>query len=169
MKVFLDTCVFDWILDHPRGPELFGFLTSGRLEAVVCPEVSKELETTPQAKAERRKRLLTTLNGLLPVRPTHIPVAGLGRSGAIISASPRAVELRDKLKEMGFRKLDALHLINAHIERCDLFVTTDKEDIIRRKAILEQLLEFKILQPDELLDRLTMGPRGEEEHRPGVG
>lgn len=157
MRVFLDTCVFDWIVDEARGKELLARLTDPATEVVVFPEVSKELHDIPEAKAERRRRLLELLERFLPVRPTHIPVMGLARVGASRRATAEATSLREELRAKGFRKLDSLHLINAHLERCDLFITNDKEDLLRRRSALEARLGFQILTPQELLARLSSG------------
>ena len=116
--------------------------------------VSKELHAIPAIKAERRKSLLDLLGRFLPVRPTRIPILGLARLGAAVIATPHATALRAELKRMGFRKLDAAHLINAHLARCQVFVTNDKEDMLRegRKEALERLLGLQILTPAEVLD-----------------
>jgi hypothetical protein len=153
IRASLDTCVFDWILDQPRGPELLDRLQAGDVEVAVFPEVSKELHDVPETKADRRGRLLAILKLFLPVRPTRIPLAGLARAGAMRVATRAAAALRQELRHMGFRKLDSLHLINAHLERCSVFLTTDKEDILRRKAVLEARLGLQILSPQEFLDR----------------
>jgi hypothetical protein len=155
MKAFLDTCVFDWIVDNPRGQELLDKIEAGVVETRVCPEVSKEIHDVPDAKARRREQLLAVLRPFFPVRPTHVPVAGLARSGAALSAPARAEVLRKELKAIGLRKLDVIHLMNAHFERCPIFLTLDKRDIIRRKQVLEPLLGFEVFRPEELLARLA--------------
>ena len=82
-------------------------------------------------------------------------VAGLARSGAARSAPARAEGLREELKALRLHKLDVIHLMNAHFQRCPVFVTLDKEDILRRKDILERLLGLEILTPDQILVRLA--------------
>jgi len=41
--------------------------------------------------------------------------------------------------------------MNAHFERCPVFVTLDKKDILKRKDILERFLGLEILTPEQLL------------------
>jgi predicted nucleic acid-binding protein len=155
MKIFLDTCVFDWIIDNTRGQELLDKIKAGVVEPIVFSEVSKEIHDVPEAKAQRREQLLALLRPFFPVRPTHVAVAGLARSGAARSAPVRAEGLREELKTLGLHKLDVIHLMNAHFERCPVFVTLDKEDILRRKDVLQRLLGLEILTPEQLLVRLA--------------
>ena len=155
MKVFLDTCVFDWIIDNTRGQELLDEIKAGVIEPTVFPEVSKEIQDVPETKAQRREELLATLRPFFPVRPTHVAVSGLARSGVARSAPVRAEGLREELKALGLRKLDVIHLMNAHFDRCPVFVTLDKEDILRRKGVLERLLGLEILTPEQILVRLA--------------
>ena len=48
MKAFLDTCVFDWIVDSPRGQQLLDTLKAGVIEPTVFSEVSKEIHDVPE-------------------------------------------------------------------------------------------------------------------------
>ena len=154
MKLFLDSCVIDWLADDPRGPALFEKFQTGELQGAIFPEVAKELNDIPAEKADRRAKLMTVLRPLLPVQLSLVPVSGLERSGACRTAPTGASELREELKKLGIRKLDVLHLMNAHSARCQVFLTTDQEDILRRKNVLERRLGFEILRPSEFLDRL---------------
>jgi hypothetical protein len=158
-KIFLDTCVFDWFIDDLRGATLLAQFQTGKLQAVVFPEVSKEIHDIPERKADRRERLMAILRPFFPLQRTLVPVSGLARSGAAVSARRGAVELREKLRAVGFRKLDIIHLMNAHYSECRIFLTNDREDIIRRKALLEPWLGFEVLRPSELLDRLETSGR----------
>lgn len=82
MKVFLDTNVFDWFIDDPRGRSLLLRFQDGDVQGVVFPEVSKEIYDIPESKAQRREALLEVLRPFFPVHPTLVPVAGLARAGA---------------------------------------------------------------------------------------
>ena len=155
LRAFLDTCVINWFLDAPEGPALLAEFIDGTVRGVVSPEVSEEICATPDDG--RRGRLKAIPQVFFPVSPTLVPVANLARSGVARSAPAGADALRDELKSIGFRKLDILHLINAHYSKCDLFITKDKEDILKisRKAVLETRLAFRILHPADLLIELT--------------
>lgn len=54
----------------------------------------------------------------------------------------------------GFRKLDVIHLMNAYYSRCDVFLTNDQEDFLRRGSALYARFALEVLQPSELLDRI---------------
>jgi predicted nucleic acid-binding protein len=156
VRVFLDTCVFDWFLTDPNGPKLYAFIRSGVIEGFVFPEVATELYKVPDAKAEKRERLLALLRPLLPVRLTYVPTLGVMRLGTARADAPAgAAALREQLKRtFRFRKPDVVHLMNAHYAKCDVFLTNDREDILKRRPALEALLGIAILTPTELYERL---------------
>jgi hypothetical protein len=46
-------------------------------------------------------------------------------------------------------KVDAKHLDSAYLSKCDVFLTSDKDDIASRAADLEALLGFKVFHIQE--------------------
>src|SRR5262245_9618559 len=98
MKVFLDTCAFNWIVDDGRGPELLAVLRSKRVDLYLPPEIASEIHKTPDAK--RREELLEVLRPFGPLQPTRVPISGIMRSGLAIAAPSNADALRQQLKRM---------------------------------------------------------------------
>lgn len=151
MRVFIDTNVFDWIVDDPDGPRLHALLQGLTSQCVVCPEVARELHAIPDSKAPRRELLLTVLASFQPLSPTRVPVMGLARVGAAIQAPPDAIHRRAELVALGLRKLDVIHLLNAHYHQCQVFLTSDREDILKRRDTLEELLSLRPVRPAEFI------------------
>ncbi len=56
------------------------------------------------------------------------------------------VERSRKLTELGFRKLDSMHLACAEAAHCDYFVTTD-DKLIKRAKAFRRTLEVTVVNP----------------------
>jgi predicted nucleic acid-binding protein len=153
MRVFLDTCILNRIADdRDNCRDLLPLISAKRITPVVAAEISTEIHATKYP--ERLETLLAVLRPFFPVTPTNVPVAGIARSGAMRSAPKDAEELRAKLLKLGFTGWDVLHLMNAHYERCNVFLTTDNDTILEHRDKLAGVLTPAILSPQELFGRL---------------
>lgn len=63
--------------------------------------------------------------------------------------------LNDIIKIIGIQnKIDAYHLDSAYKNNCDIFLTSDNDDIYSKKELLEPLLSIKIFLPHKNLKDL---------------
>lgn len=79
MKVYLDACAIDWLLDSPRSREFAALIRGRQMTAFVSGEVVAEIASTPSngQQGERRLKLLgIALGGMLKLEPTWIPMIG---------------------------------------------------------------------------------------------
>jgi len=58
MKVMLDACAIDWLLDNPSSAAFLTCIQAGKLDAFVSADVLFEVNCTPLKKGDRRQRLL---------------------------------------------------------------------------------------------------------------
>lgn len=65
-----------------------------------------------------------------------------------VAASGKVEEYADKLLELGFDKLDSIHIASAMVGHVDYFVTTD-DKILKRKG---KISEIAIINPTELVN-----------------
>jgi hypothetical protein len=166
MKVYLDACAIDWLLDDSRSADFLALIRKRRLKAFVSGDVVAEIASTPFTKGDRRLKLLgIVFGGVLRLMPTQIPILG-GRqqSGSApmrrrsmiwsIPAPPRATTLLAHLRHLGIRKLDAVHLIEAELSGATAFVTTDTNNLLRRRAKIRTVIRVDVMPPEEVLHRL---------------
>ena len=140
--------------------------SENRLKAFVSGDVVAEIASTPFTKGDRRLRLLSIVfGGVLRPVPTRIPIIG-GRPPAgstpmrrrsmiwSIPAPPQATALLENLRRLGIKKLDAVHLIEAELAGGVTFVTTDKEDLLRKREKIKTHIRVEVMSPEEVLRRL---------------
>ncbi|MGH7323957.1 MAG: hypothetical protein ACREJ9_04830 [Candidatus Rokuibacteriota bacterium] len=166
MKVYLDACVIDWLLDDARSADFLALIRERRLKAFVGGDVVAEIAATPLTKGDRRLRLLSVVfGGVLRLAPTRIPIVGgrpplgrapLRRRSVVRStpAPPEAAALLRKLRAIGIRKLDSVHLIEAALASVASFVTTDKKDLLKKRPKIKAETCVDVMRPEDVLRRL---------------
>ena len=164
-RAYLDACTIDWLLDDPQSVDFLALIKEGQLEAFVGGDVVAEIASTPSAKRDRRLKLMgIVFGGVLKLTPTQIPILrGRPPSGNVplrrrsmawsIPVPPQATVLLAKLRRLGMRKLDAVHLIEAELGRATAFVTTDKEDFLLKRVKIKTVTRVDIMSPEDLLSQ----------------
>ena len=164
MKVMLDGCAIDWLLDNPSSADFLTCIQAGTLDAFVSADVLIEVNCTPLKKGDRRQRLLGIAFSKLKIAPTAIPLVGRRRTSAktplrprkkalSIVALPSAVAMHSNLLSLGIKKLDGVHLVEASLANA-AFITTDKDDLLRKRSEIKKCCGVECLSPEELLKAL---------------
>jgi hypothetical protein len=159
MKCALDTNILDWIVDDIHGPELLNLVERHVVSAIVAADNAYEVHRISDGKGTRRDRLDILLQShFSPLATTHVPLAGIARAGLARIATTHVMRLRAELAKVGIKGLDSIHLINASLEGCDMFVTCDK-GILKKRGVIRRLLGVECVDPTDLLRRLDGSTR----------
>ena len=162
MRAFFDSCAVDSVLEGPHADGLKERISDGRIEAYVGGDVISELAKTPLTKLDRRLRLMSVIGRLFKPAPTNIPIVG-GRPSVptapigtrkmawTIVASAEGQAMFSALEGLGITKLDAVHLVEAALAKADVFVTTDKEDLLGKRGSIKKVTNVEVVSPAELL------------------
>jgi hypothetical protein len=164
MKVMLDACAIDWLLDDPSSAAFLTCIQGGKLDAFVSADVLSEVNCTPLKKGDRRQRLLGIAFSKLKIASTAIPIVGGRPTSATtplrprnktlsIVALPSVISTHSKLLSLGIKKLDGVHLVEAGLANA-AFITTDKADLLRKRSKIKKCCGVECLSPEELLKAL---------------
>jgi hypothetical protein len=162
LKAFFDSCAVDAVLEGPHADGLKERISDGRIEAYVGGDVVSELAKTPLTRCDRRLRLMSVIGRLLKPARTSIPIVGgrpsdptapMGTSKTAWTtvASAEGQAMFSALKGLGITKLDAVHLVEAALAKADVFVTTDKEDLLGKRWLIKKVTNLEVVSPGELL------------------
>jgi len=154
VKCFLDTNVFDWLIEATEAADLIVLLEQGTITAIIGADNAYEIHRIPDGKQNKRDRLQALINDrFVPLSPTHLPLSGIARAGLANAATSHTIHLRETLANEGILGLDKNHLINAASEGCTVFVTCDK-GVLKRHTAIRKLLCLECLHPAELVQRV---------------
>ncbi len=166
-KVYLDNVVASALHGRPLAnseeqaalERLRSLESEGRLEFRISAEVLRETERTQNTVL--KARLMAGVRALVRVEHDHLVIGfqsqDLGYRGCIVS--PLVTDVIDEpqfsaLTQVGLKRRDAMHLMYANRNRCDVFLTTDP-DFINRRLQLEAICpDIKVMTPIELLAEL---------------
>jgi predicted nucleic acid-binding protein len=147
-RVALDANVLDWLLEPNNLSMLLELRERGSLEPIVTAEVAHEIDRMKGEKTEKKAALKQMIvDHFKPVKPTWIPIAGLVRSGLAYIATPRTQGFLAEIRAHGLRKLDALHVTNAHFHQCVAFLTLD-ERLLKKQSRIKSLTALKLERPE---------------------
>ena len=147
-RVALDANVLDWLLEPAHLNALLGLRNRQLLDPIVTAEVAHEIQRMPDKKAARRQALQELISShFKPVKPTFVPIMGLARLGLAYIATPRTQEFLTAVRERGLRRLDALHVTNAHFHECVAFLTRDRR-LLKKQEAIQDLTPLRLERPE---------------------
>ena len=129
--------VLDWLVANPDQLAVLLRLQQHRvIDPIVTAEVVHEIRRIPPNKETWRRALQDLIaSHFVPVKPTVVPIAGIARAGLMVAATPRTIAFLHAMRALGLKRLDALHVTNAHFHDCAAFLTFDKHLLRKQEAI----------------------------------
>lgn len=158
MQIGLDACVIDWLLESPRAPEFLEVVRQGKVTVWLSGDVVTEVHRA-QDLPKRHRLLMLLFTNFRKFLPTEAYVIerdrGNRRKLTGILGTPRAMALQRTLSAIGVKKSEAVHIVDAYLGGCSVFVTLDRRDILRRRHAIKQRIQIDVVDRDELLDSVV--------------